>query len=324
MRDTPAALPPESKGVSSPSLCSQTGPWQFSLVSWWPSGACIFTGSFKRLLGPWGDLVDNPKERPGQGGQAGSSANTIVPRRLMKSLGRPPRVPTSKAHTGGPPPALGAILVLVRIPSPFLPFPATRDPWGPALHAGSSPRNFSCPAALSSTSGPCCHGNSGKAGSFLQGQWEREGGRGPAWPLQHPPSTRSPCRCSLPPGFSAVWPLPSPCPHPESWHHPAPATVLNVLGLDSQASRMLTPPLPSSSRSCIQQMLPGHLISIGLRARRWSYGGNQGGPAPAISELRVRSSGLPQIGLSEVPGSQHFIISPKVPAATQLEPGRAM
>lgn len=140
----------------------------------------------------------------------------------MKSLCRPPRVPTSKAHTGGPPPALRAISVLVRIPSPFLPFPDTRDPWGPAFHPGSSPRNLSCPAALSSTSSPCCHGNSGKAGSFLQGQWERKGGRGPAWPLQHPPSTRSPCRCSLPPGFSSLRPLPSPCPHPESWHHPAP------------------------------------------------------------------------------------------------------
>lgn len=146
------------------------------------------------------------------------------------------------------------------------------------------------------------------------------------WPWQHPPSTRSPCQDSLPPGLSAWWPpssLSALTLRTGTAQRPSSSTtLLHVLGLsDSQASRMLMPPpLPSSSHLCIQQRFTGHFISTGLRVRCCGNGGNQGGPAPAISELRVGGSNLPQRGLPKFPGSQNFITFPKVPAATQLGP----
>lgn len=148
------------------------------------------------------------------------------------------------------------------------------------------------------------------------------------WPWSHPPSTRSPCRGSLPPGLSA-------------WQPPSSVSALTLRTGTAQrpASQLLfcmssgsatakpagcpcLPSLPSSSHSCIQQRFTGHFISTGLRVRCCGNRGNQGGPAPAISELKVGGSSLAarQRGLPKFPGSQNFITSPKVLAATQLGP----
>lgn len=214
------------------------------------------------------------KTRAGRPGREECKHRSAKETHEITGLCQPPRLPTSKAHTGGPPPAPGAASVLVHIPSPFLPVADMRDPWGPAVHASSSPRS------LSSTSGPCCHGNSSKAGSFLQGQprgKEGEALRGHCSPL---PAQGTPAGAPRllaaplcgPSRLRALTPRAGTGPAP-----PPPTTVLNVLRFsDSQASWMLTPPLPSSSHLCIQQMFTGHLISTGLRARCQGYGGNQG------------------------------------------------
>lgn len=70
------------------------------------------------------------------------------------------------------------------------------------------------------------------------------------WPWQHPPSTRSPCRGSLPPGLSA-WQPPSSVSaltlRTGTAQRPyLSTTLLHVLRIsDSQASRTPMPPLPA-------------------------------------------------------------------------------
>lgn len=248
--------------------CSQTSPQgssvRFGLAGGPPGplrawvsgpGLHLHRGSFRRLLGPWGGglrttLNKHPSREAGQGvgqipqcpGDSGTSRALLAP-----------RVPTREARTGGPP---RPEPLSSSVPAPSPPCSDRRDP-GVRVHL---------PAAL----GAWAQRPRRRLRPVLP--WQRQrGGKGkgerPAWPPQHP-AAPAPLQVLPPPGAGSP-PLPAQPLTLRAGHCPVP---LPHAAKCPQAPRqpgqpLLTPPLPSFSHLCIQQMFTGHLMSTGLCAR---------------------------------------------------------